>query len=531
MTLFRSISLTAAVALAFTTAGCGDALQRASGFFGGRSALQDALAAEAPTSEVAAVKSHYASADYAPLWADEKGLTPRGDSLLQRLCDASYEGLRPEDYDFTRLDAAQARLAGGARDSASAQALAQLDIALSEAFVAYATDLIGGRVPIDTLGGVWRMQRDSVDAAPALAAVRERGLAGAVQGLYESHEGYAALRSALSDYRRIYTQGGWGTVSGARDAAGMRRRLAATGDLADTTGAGDLAAAVRRFQARHGLDSTGTVDAATLAAMNVPVEARIATIEANLERLRWMPAKKGDTYVYVNIPAYHLWAYEGGKPVMDMDVIVGDQANNTPVFADTMQYLVFAPYWNVPQSIQPEVLAKGNLAARGFEEDGPTGLRQKPGPTNALGNVKFMFPNDLNIYLHDTPGKAAFDRSDRDLSHGCVRVAQPERLATWALGPNGGWDSTRVATAMDATEEQSIPLKRKIPVYLAYMTAWADDDGTVHFRNDVYGQDEALLAAIARDRRGTETAVCRRPGAPVPGAPASPAADTTRRRA
>lgn len=518
----RSFSAAALVALALASTGC----QRISTMFGGRTALQDALEAEAPTSQVPAVAAYYAGADYAPLWADAQGLTPRGDSLLQRLCDASFEGLRPEDYDFTRLDAAQARLDGGARDSASAQALAQLDVALSEAFVAYATDLIGGRVPLDTLGGVWRMRRDSVDAAPVLAAVGERGLAGAVQMLYDTHEGYAALRSALSDHRRIFTRGGWGTVASPSDVAGMRRRLAASGDLADTTGAGDLAAAVRRFQARHGLDSTGTADAATVAAMNIPVEARIATIEANLERLRWMPAQKGDTYVYVNIPAYHLWVYDKGAQVMDMDVIVGDQANNTPVFADTMQYLVFAPYWNVPQSIQPEVRARGNLAGRGFEADGPTGLRQKPGPTNALGNVKFMFPNDLNIYLHDTPGKAAFDRSNRDLSHGCVRVAQPERLATWALGPNGGWDSTRVAAAMDGTEEQNVALDRKVPVYLAYLTAWADDDGTVHFRPDVYEQDEALLAAIARDRRGTEHAVCRRPGAP-----AAPAADTTARRA
>ncbi len=528
----RLFTPAAAVALlALATAGCEDVTRRATNLFQSRSALAEALATEAPSSEVTAVRSHYSAHDFEPLWANETGITPRGDSLLQRLCDAAYEGLRAEDYDFTRLDAAQARLDGGARDSASAQALAQLDVALSEAFVAYATDLIGGRVPLDSLGGVWRMSRDSVDAAPALAAVSERGLAGAVQMLYDQHEGYGPLRSALSEHRRVAVAGGWGTVSGARDAAGLRRRLAASGDLADTTAGADLAAAVRRFQARHGIDTTGTADAATVKAMNVPVEVRMAQIEANLERLRWMPATKGETYVFVNVPAYQLWAYEGGNEVMTMPVIVGDEANNTPVFADTMQYLVFAPYWNVPQSIQPEVLEKGNLEGRGFEREGPTGLRQKPGPTNALGNVKFMFPNDLNIYLHDTPGKSAFDRTSRSLSHGCVRVAQPERLAIWALGPNGDWDSTRVAAAMDSTVEQQIPLTRKIPVYLAYLTAWADSTGGVHFRDDVYGHDEKVIAALARNRRTTTGAVCRRPGtpaaAPAPAATPAPAAGAT----
>ncbi len=530
----RSATVCAAalVFVATATTGC-ERTGSIGSLFGGRTALAESIATRAPNSEIPAVRAHYESADYAPLWADETGITARGDSLLQRLCDSGYEGLRPEDYDFTRLDAAQARLDGGARDSSSADALAQLDIALSEAFVAYATDLIGGRIKPADLGGIWRMQRDSVDARPALDAVATSGLSGAVQTLYDQHKGYGPLRSALSAHRRIAVAGGWGTVSGTGDAAGMRRRLAASGDLADTTAGADLGAAVRRFQMRHGIDTTGTPGKATVDAMNVPVEARIATIEANLERLRWMPGGMGDTYVFVNVPAFRLWAYEGGKEVMTMPVIVGDEANNTPVFADTMQYLVFAPYWNIPQSIQPEVLAKGNLDARGFEREGPTGLRQRPGPNNALGNVKFIFPNDLNIYLHDTPGKTAFDRSNRSLSHGCVRVAEPERLATWALGPNGGWDVARVSAAMDSTEEQKVPLTRKIPVFLAYLTAWAEDDGTVNFRDDIYGHDDKVIAALARDRRTAPAATCRRTAAPATPPPASaqatPPADARRR--
>jgi L,D-transpeptidase YcbB len=344
-----------------------------------------------------------------------------------------------------------------------------------------------------------------------------------VDSLFGAHSGYGNLRNALARYRSIYAQGGWGTVASARDRAGIARRLRATGDLgADSTDAG-FGAAVQRFKQRHGLDSTATVNRATLDAMNVPVEQRIAQIEVNLERIRWMPADRGDTYLRVNIPTYGLEVYENGQRTMAMDVIVGDEANNTPVFSDTMTTVVFAPYWNVPKSIQEEeLLPKGEayLARNNFEFEGPTGLRQKPGNDNALGHVKFLFPNDMNIYLHDTPGRAAFNRDNRSLSHGCIRVSRPADLAVWVLGPNGDWDRGKIEAAMAGTEEQHIPLKRDIPVFIEYLTAWADDDGTVHFRKDIYGHDAKLATEIARTRRQTAGATCTRRLETAPAAPA-----------
>ena len=470
--------------------------------------------AAAARSESEAVRAYYDGGG-AALWTDAAGLDADGDALLARLCAAADEGLSPDDYDVEALNAAADAFGTAASDSAQARTRAALDVRLSEAFVAFASDLGRGRVRVRDLGGVWRLRSDSLDAGAALAAVGQDGLGAALAQVGADHVGYAGLRTALAAYRRIAAAGGWGTVAGPADDAGLRRRLAATSDL--DSSATDVRAGVVRFQKRHGLDSTGVVDDSTLAALNVPVEARVAQIEANLERTRWMPAAYGDTYVHVNIPAFHLTAVEGGRPVMEMPVIVGDEANNTPVFQDTMQYVIFAPYWNVPESIQQEeLLPRGGayLARNGFERDGPTGLRQKPGPQNALGNVKFMFPNDLNIYLHDTPGKTAFDRSNRSLSHGCVRVAEPERLAAWVLGPNGDWNATRIAAAMDSTAEQRVDLKRRVPVYLTYLTAWASDDGTVQFRRDIYRQDPPLAAALARTRRQARAetpAVCRRP--------------------
>lgn len=517
----------------------------------GGGGLQAALEAEAPTSEVEAVRAFYAAGDYAPLWTSAQGVTPEADSLLDRLCNAATEGLSPNDYNFTRLEAAQRRLDTAVKDSADAASLAALDVAMSEAFVAYANDLTRGRVRLRDLGGEWHLPSDTTDdvTGATLGEVRSKGLTGALDGLFARHQGYGDLRRALAHYRRIAAAGGWGTVSGRGDAEGLRRRLTLTGDL--DSAVTDVRAGVARFQRRHGLDSTGVADAKTLAALNVPAEQRVLQLEVNLERRRWMPASYGSTYISVNIPDYRLRAFEGGRSVLEMPVIVGEEANRTPAFADTMQYVVFAPYWNVPVSIATkELWPKGTryLARRNFEavrgessvvpfsdvtrgglEAGTVRLRQKPGPTNALGNVKFIFPNSMNIYLHDTPGKAAFDRSARSLSHGCVRVARAEALAAFVLGPNGDWSAERIAASLDSTKEHTVNLKRKVPVVLEYLTAWADADGTVHFRDDIYGHDDRLAQALVRDRRATASGVCRRPGSvAVPLAlPDSAGADTT----
>ena len=281
---------------------------------------------------------------------------------------------------------------------------------------------------------------------------------------------------------------------------------------------------------RHGLEPDSGVGRATLSALNVPVEHRILQIELNLDRYRWLPAEFEKRYLLVNIPDFHLRAYDGGKEVFEQRVIVGDEYQNaTPVFADSMTYLVFRPEWNVPSSILVnEMLPKlrddiYDLASRGFEvvdtqsdsvvrdpsdidwddvdsAELPYRVRQRPGENNSLGLVKFMFPNRFNIYLHDTPSRKLFDRPVRTLSHGCVRVEDPVRLADFVLDGQEGWDEGKIREAMEdskAKRGRMVSLEEPVPVYLLYLTAFVRD-GELHIRNDPYGKDRRAMRRLGK---------------------------------
>ncbi|MEJ2206100.1 MAG: L,D-transpeptidase family protein, partial [Gemmatimonadota bacterium] len=295
-----------------------------------------------------------------------------------------------------------------------------------------------------------------------------------------------------------------------------------------------LADAVRRFQLRHGLDADGVVGAATVAALNVPAQERLRALELNMERWRWLPEDLGERHVEVNIAAFQLQVVERGHVVQSHRVVVGRQYRQTPMFTGAMTYLVFSPYWHVPPSIAaidklPVVREDpGYLRAQHMvvldratnEEVDParvdwasiTGrelnlryrLRQDPGPWNALGGVKFMFPNRHNVYLHDTPSRELFNRTARSFSSGCIRVEDPLALAEYVLGDPVRWSRDAIREAAARTGEQTVRLDRPIPVHLLYWTAWAAQDGTVHFRDDLYGRDPAVgggsLAGIGRYR-------------------------------
>ena len=321
---------------------------------------------------------------------------------------------------------------------------------------------------------------------------------------------------------------------GGERVAALRERLRATGDLdapADAKPVYDdeVARAVARFQVRHGLQPDSGVGRATLSALNVPVEHRILQIELNLDRYRWLPAEFEKRYLLVNIPDFHLRAYDRGREAFEQRVIVGDEYQNaTPVFADSMTYLVFRPEWNVPSSILVnEMLPKlrdevYDLAARGFEivdsqgevvrdpssidwDDVDTAestyrVRQRPGENNSLGLVKFMFPNRFNIYLHDTPSRTLFDRPVRTLSHGCVRVEDPVQLADFVLDGQEGWDEGKIREAMEdstAKRGRTVSLEQPVPVYLLYLTAFVRKD-ELHIRNDPYGKDRRAMRRLGK---------------------------------
>lgn len=286
-----------------------------------------------------------------------------------------------------------------------------------------------------------------------------------------------------------------------------------------------LAGAVSRFQARYGLRPDSVLGPATRQALNVPASRRLAEIAANLERYRWLPSAFGARHVLVNIPAYRLEAFADGRRVLDMPVVVGDEleALRTPVMADTMTYVQFGPFWNVPAGIAArEILPharrdrqsferNGFEVVRGWSDDAPVvdarriaarevtsgryRVRQRPGPTNALGRVKFMFPNAHDIYLHDTPSRALFDARMRAASHGCVRLGDPAALAQFVLAGQDGWTSERIGTMLASGETRRVDLTRGVPVFLVYFTAEVRD-GALVFRPDRYEHDHELIHAL-----------------------------------
>jgi murein L,D-transpeptidase YcbB/YkuD len=301
-------------------------------------------------------------------------------------------------------------------------------------------------------------------------------------------------------------------------AAAVAKRLGASGDYSGTIDdqnpeyGPDLQEAVKRFQRRHGLEPDAVVGRAVVAQMNVPVEARVAEIALNLERWRWLPRELGDRHILVNIPEYRLEVWEGAEVPLTMRVVVGKKDTPTPIFADDMTHVVFSPYWNVPPDIvknetvpsalrDPAFLQRTNMevldksgkivdaSSIDLEDVGEYRFRQRPGSSNSLGLVKFMFPNQFNVYLHDTPADSLFARATRSFSHGCVRVEQPEQLAQYVLRDQPDWTAARISEAMQAGTEKHVKLKEPLPVYLGYWTARVSADGIVQFRDDLYGID------------------------------------------
>ncbi|HEX7071693.1 MAG TPA: L,D-transpeptidase family protein, partial [Rhodothermales bacterium] len=465
------------------------------------------------------------------------------DRAIDAFCDAATEGLWPASYATPELAEAieQTRESKASGDAARSDQLAHLDLLLTQAYMAYASDLLTGRVDPREVGAGWHAPLHRIDLASVLADSTGNGARFDLHRLLaDRHEAFGQLREALQRYRQIAAGGGWNTVpegealepgdTGERVTL-LRRRLITSGDLSasdasDTSAPAvydaALAAAVARFQWRHGLEPDSVAGEDVIAAMNVPIEARIHQIELNLERWRWIPANLGNRYIYVNIPAFELHAFDGGREALSMRVVVGKEYNDqaTPVFADTMQYVVFNPYWNVPESIAAEELLPrarrdpGYLARNRYEvvrgwdggaigspgagdldrvESGDYRIRQLPGRGNALGQVKFMFPNQFNIYLHDTPEEHLFERADRAYSHGCIRVEEPTELAKYVFA--GSMSESEIREHMEGDTEETVSLSRPLPVYILYWTAFVDE-GAVHFRGDLYGQDAALDNAL-----------------------------------
>jgi murein L,D-transpeptidase YcbB/YkuD len=504
--------------------------------------------AEGPVALHEGVLVFYRQRQYAPAWFEEQSLTEQARELTEILRQARSEGLVPEDYHVSAIAALMdlQRIFNAYEELWNASALARLDILLTNAFLRYATHLTLGRVdPAAVYPQEWRAVQRRADAVQVLRLSLDQGrVAEALADLVPAYPEYFQLRDYLARCRRLAEQGGWPQIPAGRTVnpgeedwriPWLRRRLVRVGDLDREPDSdpqvfdGETVAALMRFQQRHGLKTDGVLGPETVAALNVTVEERIRQIEINLERWRWLPKALGNRYLLVNIAGFNLTVVENGAPVLKMAVVVGTPFRRTPVFSANLGYLIFSPYWNVPVTILREdklPLIKADpdyLAAHHYEivswQDFPNRLldpkaldwsgitasnfpgllRQKPGPWNPLGRVKFMFPNDFSVYLHDTPDRHLFALEQRSFSSGCIRIERPFDLALYLLQGQKGWDARSIRKAMSSNLTRRVDLQRPIPVHILYQTAWVDGQGRLQTRQDLYQRDAALYAAL-RDR-------------------------------
>lgn len=490
---------------------------------------------------------------HAPLWIDVNGLPTRiAGEALALVGGADADGLDPAAYGRLQLDRLAATLRA-AQPPRIADAAA-FDVTLSTGMLRYLRHLHLGRIDPRTIGFELSVPADYHDFVMLLrTALADDRLAETVAELSPPLVQYRALRTMLARYRWLATGANLepiplaaGTVRPGEPYAGLQalyRRLVAFGDLPTATPApadgavydGALVEGVKQFQIRHGLEADGILGRATQAALHVPLTWRVRQIELALERLRWLPDLGDRRLIALNIPMFYLWMWDShpssGAPSGGMRAIVGRAlSTETPVFAEEMLYLIFRPYWNVPASIarneilpaikrDPGYLRRQRMEiVQGPGDDarpvaataenialvarGSLRLRQRPGPRNALGLVKFVFPNDESVYLHGTPSQELFSRTRRDFSHGCVRVEDPVALAAWALGDQPEWTTDRILDAMSGDESRRVNLTRPVQVILFYVTSVVmPEDGTIRFAEDIYRHDARLDRALARQTK------------------------------
>lgn len=489
-----------------------------------------------PIAAAGVIGALYRERSHRPAWTD-----PAMAAALLAAIDGSVDdGLDPGDFHAGTVRHLVASWAEGQTSEADREIL------LSDSLVRLLYQLYFGKVDPRTIEPNWNFSRPALagDAVGRLSAALDTGdLAGLIERTRLDHPSYAAMRRALAHYRLIAASGGWqplpdgptlkpGDVDPALPL--LRRRLMATGDLvAAPDGPADaygpvLEGAVRRFQERHGLAVDGIIGPMTREALNVPVERRMDQLRVNLERARWVLRQRPDDLVEVDIAAFRAARIAGGSTSWQSRVIVGQPFRQTPVFADTIEYIVLNPTWTVPRSILvKDILPRirrnpAYLAEQGFDvidhqarrvpletatqaalagADFPWTLVQRPGASNALGRVKFMFPNPFAVYLHDTPQRHLFAEAARPFSSGCIRVDDAIGLAAWLLAANPGWDRSRIEMAIASGETRTVFLQRQMPVRLLYRTADAEPDGTIQFRPDIYDRDPGLLAALGQPFR------------------------------
>lgn len=501
------------------------------------------------------MKTFYSERKGLPAWSGEEGPDAQAATLLRILKRSYREGLCPKDYGVERIEALMATISREKElnHSLNPDALADLDLLLTEAFFSYAAHFSGGRADHERQYPGWVYKPRQTNLVETLVnALESRNLEGTLNDLAPRFYDYKKLHEILNGYIDIAESGGWPVIPGGRTLkkgmsddriSVLKSRLMMTSGATGTAKAlpnntfdRELEVAVRQFQRQHGLKEDGTVGPPTLRELNVPVEVRICQIGVNLDRLRWLPSELGNRHLLINIPAFNLEVVEDKNVVMNIRAIVGKTDKRTNLLSSRITTVELNPYWRVPKSIAVEeylpklqknpgylsgkkmkVFAGGNYQnspispetihwSRYSKDKFPYFLRQEPGPDNPLGLVKFVFSNEADIYIHDTPTRRLFAQSRRSFSHGCIRIEKPVDLAAYLLkSPSDArWTNRNIQAEIRKGKNRALKLPEVVPVHIVYKTVWIDREGRLNFRPDIYNIDniqgnlQIVMASLER---------------------------------
>lgn len=491
------------------------------------------------------LKGIYEEKDHKLFWTSSDGVTSQARELLEAIQNVSEEGLNPDHYNLKRFESLLKKVKVGSIKE-HPENLVDLDLLFTSTYLVLASDMSSGRL------NPYKFDEKWIPAVPEkdlkdhlLEAFESNNIKESIFELIPDHPQYKKLKEALAHYVKIEAEHDWEIIEvdsiiqkgdSGQIISEIKNRLQLLGDFNNNNIGKDkdaifdeyMEAAVKSFQKRHGLTVDGILGTNTYSKLNIPIDEKINKIKLNLERVRWLPRDLGDEYIMVNVPEFKLRIYENKNIVDEMRVIVGKEYNSTPIFSDTLEYLTFSPTWSVPVSIfkddfydklvdDPGYLEKNHyeLYPDWNKESEPIDpysidwkeidkeeinyrLVQKPGPWNALGQVKFMMPNKMAIYLHDTPTEHLFDAQERGFSHGCIRVERPIDLAEFLLKGDPSWDRRKIYEFLNLDEPENVILPNKVPVHIVYKTTWVDDEDKINFLPDIYNHDEIQLISLEK---------------------------------
>lgn len=453
----------------------------------------------------------YKNRNYAYAWFDSSGLSEQASNFrnLQLNYIRSFEDSSLYHPEMEQL--LQHFVSSNKKNKPADALVLKAELLLTGQFFRYAAKVYKGS-DIDAAELGWFIPRKKIDLHALLdsAILHKNEEAYAPQNeqykkLQQYVERYSALAKQYSPDPIPILQKSLRSGDSSVILVQIKKHLQLVGDLEENVESPffdtALVIATKKYQQRMGLTIDGVIGNKMIAELNVPLKQRLRQILINLERLRWMPPEKDTNYILVNIPEYKMHVYNSGRLQFDINVIVGTAANNTVIFNDKLQYVVFSPYWNVPESIvtgeilpaikkNPDYLTKQNMEI--VKQGKIPVIRQNPGPGNSLGLVKFLFPNNYNIYFHDTPNRNLFSQTSRSFSHGCIRIAEPKKMAAYLLRQDSNWNDRTIDSAMHLKKEKWVALKKAVPVFIVYFTAWVDKNGELNFRKDIYKHDEKM---------------------------------------